>query len=180
MDLVIEDGSRVGVIYFLMSEDNVRKETTLPWMSFASDAEAPAPEGIFLKSNSHPRAYGNFAKLLATYVRTDKAVTLQDAIHRLTALPTANLSLKDRGLLKKGYFADVVVFDPSEIQDHSTYIKPHQLASGVNDVIVNGQLALADGIATRAHSGLFVRGRAWTNGKAGGCRASAKDWPWAW
>ena len=180
MDLVIEDGSRVGVIYFVMSEDNVRKETALPWMSFASDEAAPSPEGIFLESNAHPRAYGNFAKLLATYVRTDKAVTLQDAIHRLTALPAANLSLKDRGLLKEGYFGDIVVFDPDKIQDHSTYVKPHQLASGVNDVIVNGQLALSEGIATGRHSGQFVRGRAWADGKGGGCRASAKDWPWAW
>ena len=114
MDLVIEDGSRVGVIYFVMSEDNVRKESMLPWMSFGSDGEAPSPEGIFLKSSAHPRAYGNFAKLLAKYVRTDKAVTLQDAIHRLTDLPAANLSLKDRGLLKEGYFADIVVFDPNE------------------------------------------------------------------
>ena len=180
MDLVIEDGSRVGVIYFVMSEDNVRKESMLPWMSFGSDGEAPSPEGIFLKSSAHPRAYGNFARLLAKYVRTDKAVTLQDAIHRLTALPAANLSLKDRGLLKEGYFADIVVFDPNKIQDHSTYVKPHQLASGVKDVIVNGQLALSDGIATGAHSGQFVRGRAWADGKGGGCRASAKDWPWAW
>jgi len=180
MDLVIEDGSRVGVIYFVMSEDNVRKESMLPWMSFGSDGEAPSPEGIFLKSSAHPRAYGNFARLLAKYVRTDRAVTLQDAIHRLTALPAANLSLKDRGLLKEGYLADIVVFDPNKIQDHSTYVKPHQLAGGVKDVIVNGQLALSDGIATGAHSGQFVRGRAWADGKGGGCRASAKDWPWAW
>lgn len=180
MDLVIKDGSRVGVIYFVMSEDNVRKETTLPWMSFASDEAAPSPEGIFLESNAHPRAYGNFAKLLAKYVRTDKAVTLQDAIHRLSALPAANLSLKDRGLLKPGYFADIVVFDPNKIEDHSTYVKPHQLASGVNDVIVNGQFALSDGAATGAHSGQFVHGRAWTGSKGGGCRAAAKDWPWTW
>jgi N-acyl-D-amino-acid deacylase len=180
MDLVIKDGSRVGVIYFVMSEDNVRRETTLPWMSFASDEAAPSPEGIFLESNAHPRAYGNFARLLAKYVRADKAVTLQDAIHRLTALPAANLSLKNRGLLKPGYFADIVVFDPNKIQDHSTYVKPHQLASGVNDVIVNGRFALSDGVATGAHSGQFVRGRAWTGSKGGGCRASAKDWTWAW
>jgi N-acyl-D-amino-acid deacylase len=180
MDLVIEDGSRVGVIYFLMSEDNVRKETTLPWMSFASDEAAPSPEGVFLKSNAHPRAYGNFAKLLAKYVRTEKAVTLPDAIHRLTALPAANLSLKDRGLLKQGYYADIVVFDPNKIQDHATYVEPHQLASGVYDVIVNGQLALSEGMATGAHSGKFVRGRAWSDGKSGGCRAFAKDWAWAW
>ena len=180
MDLVIKDGSRVGVIYFVMSEDNVRKETTLPWMSFASDEAAPSPEGIFLESNAHPRAYGNFARLLAKYVRTDKVVTLQDAVHRLTALPAANLSLKDRGLLKPGYFADIVVFDPNKIQDHSTYVKPHQLASGVNDVIVNGLFALSDGVATGAHSGQFVRGRAWTGSKGGGCRDAAKDWTWAW
>ena len=180
MDLVIKDGSRVGVIYFLMSEDNVRKETALPWMSFGSDEAAPVPEGIFLESNAHPRAYGNFAKLLATYVRADKALTLPDAIHRLTALPAANLSLKHRGLLKQGYFADIVVFDPNKIQDHATYAKPHQLASGVNQVVVNGQLALSDGVATGAHSGQFVRGRAWTGSREGGCRATAKDWHWIW
>ena len=180
MDLVIEDGSRVGVIFFVMSEDNVRKETALPWMSFGSDAEAPTPEGVFLKSNSHPRAYGNFAKLLAQYVRTDHAVTLTDAIHRLTGLPAANLSLQQRGLLKSGYFADVVVFDPATIQDHSTYVKPHQLATGVRDVLVNGHLALADGNATGSTSGRFVRGRAWSGKKGGGCRSTAKQWQWTW
>ncbi len=180
MDLVIEDGSRVGVIYFVMSEDNVRKETTLPWMSFGSDEAAPAPEGVFLASRSHPRAYGNFAKLLAKYVRTEKAVSLPDAVHRLSALPAANLALKDRGLLRKGYYADVVVFDPVHIQDHATYENPNQLATGVADVIVNGQLALAAGHPTGAHSGRFVRGRAWTGWKDGGCRTSAKDWVWAW
>jgi N-acyl-D-amino-acid deacylase len=180
IDLVIEDGSRVGVAYFLMSEDNVRKETALPWMSFGSDEQGPAPEGVFLKSNAHPRAYGNFAKLLAKYVREEKAVTLPDAIHRLSGLPAANLSLKDRGLLKTGYFADVVVFDPATIQDHATYEKPHQLSTGVDDVLVNGQFAFADGKATGASTGRFVRGRAWTGAPGGGCRASAKDWPWAW
>jgi N-acyl-D-amino-acid deacylase len=180
MDLVIEDGSRVGVIFFVMSEDNVRKETTLPWMSFGSDAEAPAPEGVFLVSSAHPRTYGNFAKLLAQYVRTDHAVTLTDAIHRLTGLPAANLSLQQRGLLKSGYFADVVVFDPATIQDHSTYVKPHQLATGVSDVLVNGQLALADGKATGSTSGRFVRGRAWSGYKGGGCRSTAKQWQWTW
>jgi N-acyl-D-amino-acid deacylase len=180
MDLVIEDGSRVGVIFFVMSEDNVRKETTLPWMSFGSDAEAPAPEGVFLKSSAHPRTYGNFAKLLAQYVRTEHAVTLTDAIHRLTGLPAANLSLQQRGLLKSGYFADLVVFDPATIQDHSTYVKPHQLATGVRDVLVNGQLALADGNATGSTSGRFVRGRAWSGYKGGGCRSTAKQWQWTW
>ncbi|HEY2678376.1 MAG TPA: D-aminoacylase [Steroidobacteraceae bacterium] len=180
MDLVVEDGSRVGVIYFVMSEDNVRKETTLPWMSFGSDEQAAAPEGVFLKSQSHPRAYGNFAKLLATYVRDDKALTLSDAIHRLTALPAANLSLKRRGLLKAGYFADVVVFDPQKIQDHSTYARPDQLATGVSDVLVNGQFALLDSKPTGAHSGQFVHGRAWLGWNDGGCRSSANEWQWAW
>jgi N-acyl-D-amino-acid deacylase len=149
-------------------------------MSFGSDEQGPAPEGVFLKSNAHPRAYGNFAKLLAKYVREEKAVTLPDAIHRLSGLPAANLSLKDRGLLKTGYFADVVVFDPATIQDHATYEKPHQLSTGVDDVLVNGQFAFADGKATGASTGRFVRGRAWTGAPGGGCRASAKDWPWAW
>jgi N-acyl-D-amino-acid deacylase len=179
MDLVSEDGSRVMVIYFVMSEDNVRRETTLPWMSFGSDGEAASPEGAFLKSHSHPRAYGNFAKLLAQYVRTEHVVTLPDAIHRLTALPAANLSLSDRGSLKEGYFADVVVFDPATIQDHATYINPHQLADGVRTVLVNGGIALDEGKATGAHTGRIVRGRAWTGWKSGGCRASSKDWEWA-
>jgi N-acyl-D-amino-acid deacylase len=180
MDLVIEDNSRVGVIVFVMSEDNVRKETALPWMSFGSDAEAPAPEGVFLESNSHPRAYGNFARLLAKYVRDEHVVTLTDAIHRLTGLPAANLSLQRRGLLRPDYFADVVVFDPATIQDHSTYLNPHQLATGVTDVLVNGQLALVDGRATGSTSGRFVRGRAWSGNKSGGCRSAARQWEWAW
>jgi N-acyl-D-amino-acid deacylase len=180
IDLVIEDGSRVGVAYFLMSEENVKRQTALPWMSFGSDEEGPAPEGVFLKSNAHPRAYGNFTKLLAKYVRDEHAETLQDAIHRLSALPAANLSLKDRGLLKPGYFADVVVFDPKTVQDHATYEKPHQLSTGVEEVLVNGQIAVDGGKPTGAHSGRFVRGRAWTGYSDGGCRASAKDWTWAW
>jgi N-acyl-D-amino-acid deacylase len=126
IDLVIEDGSRVGVAYMLMSEDNVRRQTSLPWMSFGSDAEAMAPEGVFLLSNPHPRAYGNFARLLARYVRDERALTLEDAVHRLSGLPAHNLSLADRGLLRKGYFADIVVFDPKTIQDHATFEKPHQ------------------------------------------------------
>jgi N-acyl-D-amino-acid deacylase len=179
MDLVAEDGSRVLVIYFVMSEDNVRREATLPWMSFGSDGDAPSPEGAFLKSHTHPRAYGNFARLLAEYVRTEHVVTLPDAIHRLTALPAANLSLSDRGLLKTGYFADVVVFDPATIQDHATYLNPHQLATGVRTVLINGGVALDEGKPTGAHTGRFVRGRAWTGSKTGGCRASAADWEWA-
>lgn len=179
IDLVIEDGSRVGVAYFLMSDDNIRREVALPWVTFDSDEEAPAPEGVFLKSNNHPRAYGNFARVLAKYVRDEKVLTLPQAIHKLSAQPAATLSLKDRGLLKSGYFADVVVFDPATIQDHATYEQPHQLATGVDEVWVNGVRALRHGEATRAPSGRAVRGRAWTGAPGGGCRASASDWTWS-
>ena len=179
VDLVIEDGSRVGVGYFLMSEDNIRREVVLPWVSFDSDEAAPAPEGIFLKSNSHPRAYGNFARVLAKYVREDKVLTLAQAIHKLAALPAATLSLADRGQLKNGYFADIVVFDPATIQDHATYERPHQLATGVDEVWVNGVRALRQGVATGAASGRAVHGRAWTGGGGGGCRASAHEWSWS-
>ncbi len=179
IDLVIEDGSRVGVAYFLMSEDNIRREVALPWVSFDSDEAAPAPEGVFLKSNSHPRAYGNFARVLARYVREEKALTLPQAIHKLAALPAATLSLKDRGQLKGGYFADIVVFDPATIQDRATYERPHQLATGVDEVWVNGVRALRQGVATGASSGRAVRGRAWTGAGGGGCRASAREWSWS-
>jgi N-acyl-D-amino-acid deacylase len=179
IDLVIEDGSRVGVAYFLMSEDNVRRETALPWVSFGSDEEAPAPEGVFLQSNAHPRAYGNFARLLAKYVREEKALSLQDAVRKLAAMPAENLSLKDRGRLRSGYFADVVVFDPATIQDHATYEKPHQLATGVDQVWINGVRALKDGAATGAASGRFVRGRAWSGIPHGGCRVSSTEWTWS-
>jgi N-acyl-D-amino-acid deacylase len=179
MDLVVEDGTRVGVAYFLMSEDNVRKEVALPWMSFGSDEAAPAPEGVFLLANDHPRAYGNFARLLGHYVRDTHDVALPDAIRRLTSFPAQNLALKDRGALKVGYYADVVVFDPKTIADHATYDKPAQLATGVEDVLVNGGFALKDGKATGAPTGRFVHGRAWTGAKGGGCRAKASDWSWA-
>ncbi|HYL02972.1 MAG TPA: D-aminoacylase [Steroidobacteraceae bacterium] len=179
IDLVIEDGSRVDVAYFLMSEENVRREVALPWVNFDSDADAPAPEGVFLKSSRHPRTYGNFARVLAHYVREEKVLTLQQAIHKLTALPAATLSLKDRGILKAGDFADVVVFDPATIQDHATYEHPQQLATGVLDVWVNGVEALRDGVATGAASGRAVRGRAWTGAPGGGCRARAADWTWS-
>jgi N-acyl-D-amino-acid deacylase len=178
IDLVIEDGSRVGVAYTLMSEDNVRRQTALPWMSFGSDSEAMAPEGVFLLSNPHPRAYGNFARLLARYVRDEHALTLEDAVHRLSGLPAQNLSLTDRGLLKQGYYADVVVFDPKTIQDHATFEKPHQYSTGVSEVLVNGQLAIKDGVPTGAKPGRFVRGRGWTGREGGGCRASSRDWSW--
>ena len=178
MDLVVEDGSRVGVAYFLMSEENVRREVALPWVSFGSDAGAPAPSGVFLQSSEHPRAYGNFVRVLAKYVRDDKVITLQEAIRKLSALPAQNLSLSSRGMLRKGYFADVVVFDPSAVQDHATYENPHQLATGVDDVWINGVQALRDGKATGAPSGRVVRGRAWTGLPGAGCRASSREWTW--
>ncbi|HET7575288.1 MAG TPA: D-aminoacylase [Sphingomicrobium sp.] len=171
MDLVIEDGSRVGTIYFIMSEDNVKREVGLPWMSFGSDESSEAPEGVFLKSNSHPRAYGNVARLLGHYVRDEKATTLQDAIRRLTSLPATNLSLKQRGWLKPGYYADVVVFDPAIIQDHATFEKSKQLATGVDDVFVNGVQVWKDGKHTGAKPGRFVHGPGWTGWPDGGaCR----------
>ncbi|HEX6865484.1 MAG TPA: amidohydrolase family protein, partial [Thermoanaerobaculia bacterium] len=162
MDLVIEDDSRVGTVYFLMSEDNVRRQTALPWMSFGSDAEALAPEGVFLKSNPHPRAYGNFARLLGKYVRDEKALPLEDAIRKLTSLPATNLGIRERGLLKEGYFADVVVFDPAKVQDHATFDKPHQYSTGVLHVFVNGVQVLKDGEHTGAKPGRVVRGPGWT------------------
>jgi N-acyl-D-amino-acid deacylase len=179
IDLVAEDGSRVAVAYFLMSEENVRREVALPWVSFDSDADAPAPEGVFLKSSRHPRTYGNFARVLAKYVREERVLTLQEAIRKLAALPAATLSLTDRGMLKAGDFADLVVFDPQTVQDHSTYERPQQLATGVDDVWVNGVRALRNGEATGAASGRAVRGRAWTGAAGGGCRASARDWTWS-
>ncbi len=179
IDLVIEDGSRVGVAYFLMSEDNIRREVALPWMSFGSDEAAPAPQGVFLKSNPHPRAYGNFAKVFATYVRKDHALSVQEAVRKLSALPADTLSLKNRGHLASGDFADLVIFDPATIQDHATYAQPHQLATGVVDVLVNGQLAFEDGKPTSARPGEVVRGRAWTGAPGGGCRSSAGEWSWA-
>jgi N-acyl-D-amino-acid deacylase len=179
IDLVMEDGTRVGVAYFLMSEDNVRREVALPWVSFGSDEQAPSIEGDFLKSLNHPRAYGNFARVLAKYVRDEHVITLQEAIRKLTAFPAETLSLKDRGRLKAGYFADVVVFDPATIQDHATFANPAQYSTGVIDVIVNGQLALENGEPTTARPGRFVRGRAWTGLPDGGCRASSKAWSWS-
>jgi N-acyl-D-amino-acid deacylase len=179
IDLVIENGARVEVAYFLMSEDNLRRQVVLPWVSFGSDEAAPAPEGVFLHANNHPRAYGNFARLLAKYVRDEKVITVQEAVRKLTALPATNLSLRDRGQLKAGYFADVVIFDAATIQDHATYEKPHQLATGVEEVWVNGVLALQKGAATGANSGRFVHGRAWKGASGGGCRAVSGDWSWA-
>ena len=158
MDLVIEDGTRVGTIYFLMSEENVRKEAALPWVSFGADEDSQAPEGVFLKSNPHPRAYGNFARFLGQYVRDEKAAPLPDAVRRLAQLPAENLRLDHRGALKKGYFADVVVFDPAKIQDHATFEKPHQYSTGVVHVLVNGTQVIKDGGHTGATPGRAVYG----------------------
>jgi N-acyl-D-amino-acid deacylase len=179
IDLVIENGARVEVAYFLMSEDNVRREIALPWVSYGSDEAAPAPEGVFLTENNHPRAYGNVARLLGKYVRDEHVISLEEAIRKLTSLPANTLSLKNRGMLAHGYFADVVIFDPATIQDHATYEKPHELATGVSDVWVNGVRALNETVATAAASGRFVRGRAWTGAPGGGCRASSRDWTWS-
>lgn len=178
MQLVVEDDSRVGVAYFLMSEDNVRREVALPWVSFGSDAGAPAPEGVFLLSNEHPRAYGNFARVLGKYARDEQVLTLPEAIRKLSGFPASNLSLPDRGLLRDGYYADVVVFDPATVQDHATYDRPHQLATGVDDVWVNGVRALRAGHATGAASGRFVRGRAYAGRAGGGCKAQSREWSW--
>ena len=161
MDLVIEDGSRVGTVYFLMSEDNVRRQIQLPWMSFGSDAASQATEGIFLKSGAHPRTYGNFARLLGRYVRDEELIPLEQAVYRLTTLPATNLGLPDRGALKPGYYADVVVFDPATVADRSTFEQPHRYSVGVRDVFVNGTQVLKDGEHSGATPGRAVRGRGW-------------------
>jgi N-acyl-D-amino-acid deacylase len=158
MDLIVADNSRIECIYFTMSEDNLRKEVALPWVSFGSDAGSYAPEGVFLQSNPHPRAYGTFARLMAKYVRAEKVLPLQEAIHRLSGLPAGNLRLARRGELKPGYFADVVIFDPETIQDHATFDRPHQYATGVRDAFVNGVQVLQDGDHTGAMPGRVVKG----------------------
>ena len=162
MDLVIEDGSRVQVVYFLMSEENIKQQLKLPWVSFSSDAGSMAPEGVFLNNSTHPRAYGNFARLLGKYVRDEKVISLEEAIRKLTSLPASNLRIKGRGQLSPGYFADIVVFDPTAIQDHATYEEPHQYATGMHHVWVNGTRVLADGNHTGAMPGRVVRGPGWT------------------
>jgi N-acyl-D-amino-acid deacylase len=161
IDLVIEDDSRVSTVYFLMSEENVKKQIKLPWVSFCSDAGSLAPEGVFLKSSTHPRAYGNFARLLGKYVRQEKVVTLAEAVRRLSSLPAENLKLEKRGQLEKGYYADIVIFDPDTISDHATYEKPHQYATGMIHVFVNGKQVLKDGEHTGAKPGRFVHGPGW-------------------
>lgn len=164
MDLIIQDSSRVGVAYFLMSEDNVRKQVVLPWVSFGSDAESASPEGVFLKSSTHPRAYGNFARVLSQYVREEKLMPIQTAVYKLSKLPATNLKLQKRGEIKVGFFADVVVFDPTTIKDHATFDKPMQFATGVSDVFVNGVQVLKAGEHTNAKPGRFVKGPGYGKG----------------
>lgn len=158
MDLIVENEIRIGAMYFLMSEENVQKEIARPWISFGSDEASQAPEGVFLKSIPHPRAYGNFARVLGKYVREEKALTLPEAIRRLSALPATNLELDHRGFLQEGMFADVVVFDPATIADHATFDNPRQYATGVKDVVVNGVEVLKDGEHTGAKPGRALWG----------------------
>jgi N-acyl-D-amino-acid deacylase len=159
MDLVIEDGSRVDTVYFMMQENDVRKNVALPWISFGSDAASVAPEGGFLLSQPHPRTYGNFARLLGRYVRDEKIIPLEEAVRKLSALPAENLGIKDRGRLQPGYFADLAIFDPDKIVDHATFEAPHQYATGMVHVFVNGTQVLANGEHTGAMPGRAVWGR---------------------
>ena len=163
MDLVAEDESRIGTVYFIMSEDNVKKELQKPWISFGSDEASQAPEGVFLKSNPHPRAYGNFARVLGKYVRDEKVITLPEAVRRLSGLPATNLGLHHRGFIQEGMFADVVVFDPATIADRATFDKPHQYAVGMKHVFVNGVQVLKDGEHTGAKPGRALWGPGKTN-----------------
>ncbi len=158
IDLVIEDGSRVGTVYFIMSEENIKKKIALPWMRFGSDAGSMTPEGKFLESNTHPRAYGNFARLLGKYVRDEKVISLEEAIKKLTSNPAKTLKIKNRGLLKKGYYADIVIFDKDKIKDFSTFSNSHQFSTGVIHVFVNGTQVLKDGKHTGALPGRFIKG----------------------
>jgi N-acyl-D-amino-acid deacylase len=167
IDLIVEDGSRVGTVYFSQSEDNLRKAIALPWVAFCSDSASLAPEGVFLKSSTHPRAYGSFARLLGKYVREEQLLPLAEAIRRLTSLPAANLRIERRGLLRDGYFADLVVFDPQTIRDHATFTDPHRYATGVVHVFVNGVQVLKDGEHTGAKPGRVVRGPGWSGRRNG-------------
>lgn len=173
IEMVIRDDSRVETVYFIMSEENVRRKVALPWVAFCSDAESIAPEGVFLRSNPHPRAYGSFARLLGRYVRDQQVIPLEEAIRKLTSLPAENLGIERRGALEAGYFADVVVFDPATVQDHATFAEPHQLATGVRHVFVNGAAVLADGEHTGALPGRVVRGPGWTGAREDAAREDA-------
>jgi N-acyl-D-amino-acid deacylase len=177
MQLVVEDGSRVDAAYLLMSEENVRREVALPWMSFCSDSAALAAEGVFLRLRPHPRAYGSFARLLARYVREQGVVPLEEAVRRLTSLPAQNLRLRERGLLRPGYYADVVVFDPARISDQATFEDPHRYAAGVVHVLVNGTPVVRDGEHTGALPGRVVRGPGWRGSDDDGHRVRAWSAP---
>ena len=163
MDLVVADGSRVETVYFLMSEENLKKQIALPYMSFGSDAASQAPEGVFLNSSAHPRTYGNFSRLLGKYVRDEKIISIEEAIRKLTSLPASNLKIKKRGSLSKGFFADLAIFNPETIQDHATFTDPHQLSTGMIHVFVNGEQVLEDGEHTGAKPGRVVRGPGYKN-----------------
>ena len=158
MDLIVQDSTRIGVAYFLMAEANVKKQVALPWVSFCSDEGSYTDSGVFLKSAAHPRAYGSFIRVLGKYARDEKVISLQEAVRKLAYLPATNLRLKKRGALLKGYYADVVIFDPKTVTDHATYTKPHQYATGVSDVFVNGVQVLKEGQHTGATPGRFVKG----------------------
>lgn len=162
MDLVVQDGSRVGTVYFLMTEENVKKQIALPYMSFGSDGASMATTGVFLKSSTHPRSYGNFSRLLAKYVRDEQVISLEEAIYKLSGLPASNLKIKKRGLLKPAYFADLVIFDPAKVQDHATFEKPHAYSTGISHVFVNGTQVLKDGAHTGALPGRAVKGPGYT------------------
>ena len=161
LDLIVEDDSRIGTVRFTMSEENIRKKIALPWVSLCSDSGSIAPEPPFTNSQPHPRAYGSFARLLGKYVREEKVISLEDAIYRMTGLPATNLKLDQRGLLAEGYYADVVVFDPETIADRATFEAPHQLATGVQHVFVNGGQVLRNGEHTGETPGRFVKGPGW-------------------
>ncbi|MDQ3068892.1 MAG: D-aminoacylase [Acidobacteriota bacterium] len=167
LDLILEDQSRVGTVYFLMSEENIALQLAKPWVSVGSDGGSMATEGVFLASNPHPRAYGNVARLLGKYVREQKVITLQEAVHRLSGLPAANLGLDRRGRLEEGYFADIAIFDPGTIADRATFEKPHQYATGMKHVLVNGTLVLRNGEHTGATPGRALKGPGARTGKPG-------------
>jgi len=158
MDLIVQDSTRIEVEYSSMDENNVRKELALPWVSFGSDEASSAPEAVFLLSSAHPRAYGNFARVIGKFVRDDKMLNLQEAVYKLSKLPATNLKLQRRGELKAGNYADIVIFDPKTVQDHATYEKPLQYATGVSDVFVNGVQVLKNGGHTGATPGRFIKG----------------------
>lgn len=176
IDIVLADKGATQALYFIASDNNIRRQVTLPYMSFGSDAEAVAPEGIALKSPIHPRSYGTFARILGQYVRAERLLSLSEAIHRMTSLPAANLRLRNRGLLRNGYHADLVVFNPATIADRATFAQPHQLAVGMRDVFVNGIAVMRDGQHTRTVPGQVVRGPGWVGWSEGGkCKESANS-----